>query len=188
MIERLHDWEIQTIEALAYEALDKASRNEFVRFPDRFRETFTADLQRDALEQRSVRTNVARQADRMGIGVQHPPHISSLAAGDEYEVATKETASRWARIIKLVLTVDEFHEWRQLHAELVTGPLMAARKNDEKGVWDVPDEGFGILEILEIEAERHGLIEGPAPVVDPAQLARELAISLANRKPTRRTT
>jgi hypothetical protein len=172
----LQAWEIQTIEALSFEALEKAGRHEFVRYPERFRETFVADLQRDALKETGVRFQIARAADRLSIGIRHPRPVAEVLELD-YEVASKDVSARWCRIIGLVLSVDREHEWRALHRELVTEPLMEARQT--KDGWKVPDEGLGILQVLEDEAKRHGLInDDPAPEVDTASLAERLLASI----------
>jgi hypothetical protein len=83
------------------------------------------------------------------------------------------TGARWTRITQLMLSVDRDHEWYALHDDLVTRHVRDAHCLGIQ--WHVPDKGMGILEVLELEAKRHGLIgDEPAPPVDSSTLAERL--------------
>lgn len=172
----LKDWELRTIEALAREAFERESDKTEIRHPDLWLDKAIRDRQADAMSSERYRLQLVKHAERLGIG---NPVLAHVTADDPlgYEVAPQSIANRWQRIIRLVLTVDTTHEWRDLHRELVTTPLMNGRMN--KGGWHVEDDGLGVLEILEIEAKRHGLInDEPAPHVDTRTLAQRLLESL----------
>jgi hypothetical protein len=175
---RLAKWELETIDALASESLDKASRTEFIEHEDRFIDRFVTQLQARCLENTRERKRLVAQADRLGIGLAHPPKVAELQT-EPYDVASKETAARWCRVINLVLTVERDHEWLALHHDLVTQHVNEARQTGIE--WNPPDEGLGILQVLEDEAKRHGLIsDEPAPEVDTRDLAERLLASLGS--------
>lgn len=173
----LKDWEIKTIEALAAEAFDRASQDTEIRHPDLWLDKAIRDRQADALSSERYRLQLVKHAERMGIGNAVLPHVT---ADDPlgYEVSPKTISARWCRIIGLVLSVEREHEWRALHHELVTTPLLSHRHDPND--WGYPNEGLDILALLELEAKHHGLItDETAPEVNVQTLAERLLETLA---------
>lgn len=185
MTANLKDWEVQTIDALAHEALEREETRTEIRMPARWLEKAITERQQDARTNKAYRSQLERHASRLGIGARHPKHIDQLGL-DEYEIGDQVTASRWARLIKLVMTLPPEHEWREIHAAMVAAPLMESRHEpatrDEPGGWKVRDKGLGILQVLEDEAIRLGLIDGDAPLIDGPQTARSIVKALANSR------
>lgn len=154
MQQSLKNWEEQTITALANEALDRASANEEIRHPERWIEKAIHDRRVDALNNDPYRSQLQRHAERLGIGNQHPPRVT---ADDPlgYELASADTVNRWGRITRLVFGLPDDHPWKAVYRDVVTKPV---ETNRHTAGWDAPDEGMGILDLLEDEAQSQGLI------------------------------
>lgn len=148
----LKDWEIQTIEALADEALERAGRDVEIRRPDLWLDKAIRDRQVDAEKDPAYRKQLTKQADRLGIGIKHPSRDWET---EEVRQADPETIHRWGRIQSLCFALPDDHEWIVLYRELVTARVVESRHT---AGWHVPDDGMGILEVLEIEARRLELI------------------------------
>lgn len=177
----LKDWEIKTIEALAQEAFERESEKTEIRHPEAWLEKAIRDRQVDAQNNERYRQQLLKHAERLGIGQQHPKRVS---ADDDlgYEVASKDTAAKWCRIIGVVQSTERDHPWRELHYELITKPLLEHRHSTDED-WEYPNHGFDALALLEEEAIRHGLFDAnEEPEVIPAQdLASRLLATLNER-------
>lgn len=183
---RLAKWEIETIEALARENLEKANRTAYIEHEESFTSRFITKLQTRCLTDATERKRLVQQADRLGVGVKHPPHITELKT-DPYDVASTETSSRWIRIISLLFTFDRDHEWRALHHDLVTRHVIEARATGIE--WKPLHEGIGILDVLETEATRLGLIDDePAPRMDSFEVLQAMTLAIAGGTPRDRPT
>jgi hypothetical protein len=169
MSDHLADWELATIDALATEALEKASRSEFIQHEDRWLDRQTRDLQTLFLGDQVRRRGLRTQADRLGIGIVHPPRVDTLPP---LPIADDTLASRWCRITLLKLRTPAEHEWSILFADIVTRHVSTHRHTALP--WTPADQGLGIIDLLEIEATRHGLIAGDAPSLTATQVADAL--------------
>jgi hypothetical protein len=164
---RLAKWELETIDALASEDLDRASAREYVQHPERWLERFTADTQRRCLENAKERKRLVRQAERLGIGNARPPLVAELHV-EPHDTSDGITNARWTRLDAVRQQLPFDHDWRLLHEDVVTRHVIQARLSGT--LWGPADEGMGILDLLEQEAIRMQLfadepvvaIKGPA--------------------------
>jgi hypothetical protein len=169
MDDRLLDWEIETIERLADEHIEQLERKEFVRHPETVRTRFIASVQHDALSKPETRRAIERAANRLGIGFRHPARV---ADEPPLPIADDTLASRWCRVTLLKLRTPPEHEWSILFADVVTRHVSTHRHTALP--WTPADQGLGIIDLLEIEATRHGLIAGDAPSLTAGQVAAAL--------------
>jgi hypothetical protein len=183
----LKDWELETINALAREALNQnINKGREVRNEERWLEVAITERQNDARTSAKYRSQIQRHAERLGIGNQHP---TKSWEPEEYEVATPETAARWMRMIKLTLTLEKSHPWRQLHWELCAMPVLEHRHDPEAEKWRWPNGGFDTLLELETCALDHGLISAEESLDlsdDPAFFFQRIARALAGKQPPKR--
>lgn len=170
----LKDWEIQTIEVLANEALERASTDTEIRRPDLWLDKAIGDRQRDAGSNPAYRKQLQKHAERLGIGNRQPAHVS---ADDPlgYELASDDTVHRWGRITRLVFGLDDEHPWKAVYHDVVTQPVIDSRHTDG---WDVTD---GILDLLEQEAQAQGLIGFED--AEPITVAQLLAVLISKVGP-----
>lgn len=166
---RLARWELDTIDALGQEDLDKASAREYVQFPDRFVSRFVTDTQKRCLENAKERKRLVRQAERLGIGNPQPLRIAELHV-EPHDVSDGMTNARWTRLDRLRQNLAWDHAWRLLHEDVVTRHVIQARLGGTQ--WRPADEGMGVLDLLEQEAIALGLIpdEPATPITGPQAL------------------
>lgn len=94
MSDRFAEWEIEVLDALAQESLERLQEKEWVKFPERFKEKCIADLQREMREHPKERSSLMAHARRLNVGpgkLRHPPRLAALGL-DDYEPASPETA------------------------------------------------------------------------------------------------
>lgn len=94
MSERFAEWELDVMEAIAQESLERMQEREWVRYPDRFKEKCVADLQREFREHPKERSSLMHHARRLEIGpgrIPHPPRLAELGL-DDYEPCSPEEA------------------------------------------------------------------------------------------------
>jgi hypothetical protein len=174
--ERLAEWEIATIAALAQEDLDAHTADTIVWDPEAWLAKAIARRQERALDNAGVRTQLRTQAQRLDIlHYQHPKPVADL---EPLPTPDDTLGSRWLHITLLKLKTPREHPWSILFHELVTNQVVIHRHTTHP--WAPADAGVGILELLESEARHAGLIAGDAPELTAVDATHQMLMGVGD--------